>query len=185
MHALRAWWLVVWRGRSTNTPNWDLAATCMTKGERGLLLVEAKAHEDELDGAGKRSPKTGNGWKNHDSIRAAIAQANTGLSHASGGEWYLSRDNHYQLSNRFAWAWKLASIGVPVVLVYLGFLDADDMAKGDGDTRLFRSHDDWEAALRSHANGIVDESCWNRELEVDGVSLRALVRSCRVPFPPL
>ena len=28
------------------------------------------------------------------------------------------------MSNRFAWAWKLADLGVPVVLVYLGFFRA-------------------------------------------------------------
>ena len=31
------------------------------------------------------------------------------------------------MSNRFAWAWKLASSSVPVVLIYLGFLRADEM----------------------------------------------------------
>jgi hypothetical protein len=41
--------------------------------------------------------------------------------------WTLSRDSHYQLTNRFAWAWKLASMGVPVVLGYLGFQGAAEM----------------------------------------------------------
>lgn len=31
------------------------------------------------------------------------------------------------MSNRFAWAWKLATMEVPVVLVYLGFLNATEM----------------------------------------------------------
>jgi hypothetical protein len=40
--------------------------------------------------------------------------------------FHISRDNRYQMSNRFAWSWKLASVGVPVVLVYLGFVGAAD-----------------------------------------------------------
>ena len=43
---LRQWWLAVPRG--ANTPNWDIASTCTIKGQRGLLLVEAKAHSAEL-----------------------------------------------------------------------------------------------------------------------------------------
>jgi len=42
-------------------------------------------------------------------------------------KWQLSRDSLYQLANRFAWAWKIASLGVPVALVYLGFIAADQM----------------------------------------------------------
>ena len=176
---LRDWWLAVPRG--ANTPNWDLAATCTVADERGLVLVEAKAHQSELSAAGKALPTTANGWKNHDSISAAIAQANAGLRQASGGRWALSRDHHYQLSNRFAWAWKLASTGVPVVLVYLGFLDADDMAT---DSPLFHAHDNWVDKLKCHANGIVDDACWDRQLDIAGVSLSALIRTCRVPLPP-
>ena len=63
---------------------------------------------------------------NHNQIGDAIQQANHGLEPLLPG-WDLSRDSHYQLSNRFAWSWKIASMGVPVVLVYLGFLNADEM----------------------------------------------------------
>jgi hypothetical protein len=68
-----------------------------------------------------------NGLRNHDKIGSAIRQANTNLNLISPG-WNLSGDLHYQLSNRFAWSWKLASLGIPVVLVYLGFLNANDMS---------------------------------------------------------
>ena len=123
---LRSWWLAVTRG-STMTPSWDLATTCTIRNRPGLLLMEAKAHSAELDHLGKRTPRTTNGWKNHERIGAAIAEANEGLRLVNGRPWALSRDSHYQLSNRFAWAWKLASLGIPVVLVYLGFLNAVEM----------------------------------------------------------
>jgi hypothetical protein len=41
---LRSWWLADPRPTST-TPSWDIASTCAINGQRGLLLVEAKAHE--------------------------------------------------------------------------------------------------------------------------------------------
>ena len=31
--------------------------------------------------------------------------------------------------NKVSWAWKLAELGLPVVLVYLGFIGCNDMAK--------------------------------------------------------
>ena len=103
----------------------DIASACEIEGKSGLLLVEAKAHENELSYSGKSSPGVSvNSQGNHQQIGQAIAEANAGLELAAGNPWGISRDSHYQLSNRFAWAWKLASLGVPVVLVYLGFLNA-------------------------------------------------------------
>lgn len=176
--ALKDWWLAVARG--ANTPTWDLASTCRIEGTRGLVLVEAKAHRNELSSAGKSLPGSDNGWKNHARIASAIADGNVGLARASGGEWSLSRDDCYQLSNRFAWSWKLAASGIPVVLGYLGFLDAEDMA---GDGPLFRSHDDWVDAVKGHAAGAVDASCWGRQLRVEGVPLLAVIRSRRQALP--
>ncbi len=43
---LRDWWLAVPR-RNTRTPNWDIASTCTVDDARGILLVEAKAHNEE------------------------------------------------------------------------------------------------------------------------------------------
>ena len=49
---LRDWWLAVVKGRP-RTPNWDIASTCTVTAngmnKPGLLLVEAKAHAEELD----------------------------------------------------------------------------------------------------------------------------------------
>ena len=76
------------------------------------------------------------------------------LELATGGSWGLLRDHHYQLANRFAWSWKLALVGVPVVLVYHGFLNAQEMAPKDVP---LRSEGDWTRALKDHTRGIVDE----------------------------
>ena len=176
--ALKEWWLSVPRG--ANTPNWDLASTCTVEDRQGLLLVEAKAHATELSAAGKSLPTTENGWKNHERIGLAIAESSSELQRECGGAWSLSRDDRYQLSNRFAWAWKIAALGTPVALVYLGFLNADDMRR---DGPLFQTHDDWANAVRQHAVGAVDDSCWGRRLQVRNVPLFPLIRSRTVRLP--
>ncbi|HUW11848.1 MAG TPA: hypothetical protein VM537_19130 [Anaerolineae bacterium] len=175
---VKCWWLKVPRG--ANTPNWDIASTCKIQGRDGLVLVEAKAHWKELSCLGKPKPKTPNGRENHERIGAAIQEANAALNGIVTG-WGLSRDSHYQLSNRFAWAWKLASLGVPVILVYLGFLNADDMG---GRSRPFHTADDWEEAVRAHSAGVVPERVWaDGPLDIGGTPLKALIRSVQTDLP--
>ena len=176
---LRDWWLKVVRG--ANTPNWDLATTCQFEGRNGLVLMEAKAHSNELSIAGKSTPRRENGWKNHEQIGFAIEQARAGFEQDVGGSWRLARDSHYQLSNRFAWSWKLTLLGIPVVLVYLGFLNAEDMSP---DGPLFRSEGDWVRAMKDHARGVVDDTCWEKRLVLTGAPFRPLIRAIEVPFAP-
>lgn len=115
------WWLAHTRG--ANVPNWDLAATCSIGGRRGLVLLEAKAHENELSPAGKvlRPDAPANSRENHERIDQAIEEARQALDRLVPGV-RISRDSHYQLSNRVAYAWKLASLGIPNVLIYLGLI---------------------------------------------------------------
>ena len=110
-------------------------------------------------------------------IRSAIMEANADLERLTGSVWRLSRDSHYQLSNRFAWSWKLASLQMPVVLVYLGFLNAYDMVQ---DGTLFESESDWSQAVFSHACGVVDEAIWGRRIDVNGTPFWPLVRATEV-----
>ena len=173
---LRDWWLAA--GRNPRTPNWDIASTCSIDGRQGLLLIEAKAHVAEL------APKSDRCGSSNDENRAqiarAISEANDGLHIATEGQWNLSRDHHYQLSNRFAWSWKMASLGVPVVLVYLGFINAQDMAG----KKLLQNHDDWEQCAKEYGEGIVDNSCWGHCMDIDGTPLLPLIRSYDQPFFP-
>ena len=175
---LRKWWLAVPRG--ANTPNWDIASTCTIKGQRGLLLVEAKAHSAELRESGSFS--SGNP-DNRERIRLAITEATAGLQAATRGPWKLSPDTHYQLSNRFAWSWKLASLGIPVVLLYLGFLNAEDMADRG---QVFGSEGQWETSLRAYSQGVVDDHCWGQWIDLNGVPLLLLIRGFDQPLggPP-
>ena len=119
-----------------------------------------------------------NSQENHKQIGWAIAEASDGLASTTGKPWGLSRDHHYQLSNRFAWSWKLASLGIPAVLLYLGFLNAQDMAEP-----LFRSEAEWTRAIRDHCRGAVDERCWGEWLDFAGVPPERRPLEVR-PVPP-
>ncbi len=165
---LADWWLAV-KPRA-NTPNWDLVATCQVNGKVGLILLEAKAHKRELGHAGKSEPTTDNGWKNHAHIGAAIEDVNTRLNTKSSG-WALSRDTHYQLCNRFAWSWKLASMGIPVVLVYLGFLNADEMPAP------FPSPAAWCDAVHEYSQEIIPERVWESKVMVGDTPIFPIIRS--------
>ena len=168
---LREWWLAV--PRRANAPNWDIASTCTIKGRHGLLLVEAKAHVNELSSAGKSRPPTPNGRENHCRIKQAIHEPAEGFGNATDMQWDLSRDHHYQVSNRFAWSWKLATLGIPVVLVYLGFLNAREMAD---EGPLLRTKTHWADTVKAHNRDVVDEACWGKWMDIAGVPFLPLIR---------
>jgi hypothetical protein len=164
------WWLAT--ARSARTPSWDIASRALVSRRPGMILVEAKAHAGELSAGGGRSTDAGN----QERIAAAIRSANEGLESALPG-WGLVYDRHYQLSNRFAWAWKLASLGLDVVLVYLGFLGCTEMVG----CRLLGDSDTWNSAVREHARGVVPEQAWGRRIAVGDGSLLPLIRTARIP----
>ena len=177
---LGCWWLPNDR-LDARTPNWDIASTCMINGSPGVLLIEAKAHDEELikEAAGRQLEGRDKGDQaarqaSHDTIGAAIEEARAGLSAATGLPWQISRDSHYQLSNRLAWSWKLAMLGFPVILVYLGFLKADEMTdKG----KPFATAADWGKLVRDHGAGVVPPEIWNREWSVASQPFVPLLRS--------
>ena len=176
---LKDWWFEVPVGRG---PTWDLVSECSvgsgTRARRGVLLVEAKAHWAELEQNGKKlsANASDNSRRNHDRIGSAIDEANVGLRTLTGDPgWALCRDKCYQLANRFAWAWKLMDLGVPVVLVYLGFLNATEMSD---EGHPFCDHADWEECVKTHAKHRVPEGIWERQWHAtNGASLVACIRS--------
>ena len=173
---LQEWWLAEGRGRA-KTPSWDIASTCTVSGKSGLLLVEAKAHSEELS----KGDRCGAGPVNRKRIETALKEASVGLRKATGGPWRLSVEHRFQLANRFAWSWKLATLRVPVVLVYLGFLDALEMTDKKG---LFASDDDWRSALLEYCRETIDPACWEAVLDVGGTPMLPLMRTDLQPFEP-
>ena len=176
---LREWWLAEGGDRS-RTPTWDIASTCTVSGRKGLFLVEAKAHSKEIS----KSDRSGAKPANRKRIESALEEANAGLRELTGGSWRLSAEHHYQLSNRFAWSWKLTRLGVPVVLPYLGFLNAVEMAdKG----RLFGSGEDWRDTLLDHCSGAIDAACWESMLDDRPANEHdcTVLHAARPPVPSL
>jgi hypothetical protein len=110
-------------------------------------------------------------------IDAAIQQANAGLNGLLPG-WHLAQHIFYQLSNRFAWSWKIASLGMPVVLVYLGFLNADEMPQP------FHSAAHWAAVVRGWAGQTVPAGAWETQMYVNGTLFLPVLRAVDIRFEP-
>jgi hypothetical protein len=176
---LRSWWLPENYPRA-RTPNFDIASTCLIGSKRGLLLIEAKAHINELRGEAhgrRKTPRKARPGEveetaeyreaSHETIGRAIEWAREGFSIATGFPWGIDRDRCYQMSNRFAWAWRLMDLGIPVVLVYLGFLNASEM---NDISPAFGSHEEWEREIRAHSANIVPPEIWDKTLRVNGES---------------
>lgn len=174
---LLSWWLAVY-GPTTQTPNADIFSTCSLDNRPGLLFVEAKAHSRELkkEEAGK-SLSDRSSQDNHLRIGRAILEARDELNRRRPG-FNISRDSHYQMSNRFAWAWRLASRGTPVALIYLGFLGATEMA-GPA-TVPFNSPAEWEGCLLDHSRSIIPESVWGDRVPTNGAPIYPRICSMRI-----
>ena len=180
---LASWWLV--HRTRANTPNWDIATEATIAGRRGLVLVEAKANVPELSDAGKPSPDRPEGQSaesrlrsraNHERIAAAIDSARTGLLGQLPG-LDISRDRHYQLSNRLAFTWKLGSLGVPSVLLYLGFT-GDDGIRDAGEPLKNEAH--WQQVFEQHLRDVGLEGVDTQPISTGDAPFWLLCRSRRV-----
>jgi hypothetical protein len=171
------WWLAAAAG--AKLPTWDILSSATVNGREGLLLVEAKAHASELDVRGKTPADldSAGSLANHAQIERCIDEACVALRQVSAPAWKLSRDSHYQLANRFAWAWKIASMGIPVVLVYLGFVGADEFSDPIED------EDTWTRLVHEHASRALDAAVWTSTIDVNGTALVPLLRAARVALP--
>jgi hypothetical protein len=179
--SLKAWWLA----HAGNTPNWDFASACVLEGKRGLLLVEAKANVPELSKAGKRLvgiragkgkaaiPPSSKAKQNDARIREAIAEAGRAFAALGVGKAFTA-EAHYQLANRLAFAWKLASLGVPVALVYLGFCGDHGLVR-IGAPLACEEH--WCDLLRGHFSSCVPMKERELRVVVDGVPLWFAMRA--------
>jgi hypothetical protein len=167
------WWVA--HPPLANEPNWDMLATCKIWDHDAFLFVEAKSYGDELDWNPKRQPRPSpESRENHERIGKAIDEAGHALTQIVGEPVNLSRDKCYQLSNRVAWAWKLASTGSPTVLAYVGFLQ--DWSITDLGCP-FRDHADWLGAMKRYMRGIVPDCLIERRLDCGLAPMWFLIRS--------
>jgi hypothetical protein len=89
------WWLK--RQKGAKTPNWDIVSTCSIDKRGGLILVEAKLYDKELN---ENDSCGASNQENLAQIDKALREANVGLG-TLATKWGLSKDTHYQISNRF------------------------------------------------------------------------------------
>jgi len=154
--ALNKWWLE----KNARTPVWDFACNAKIFGTPGLILVEAKAHRNELykvkDASGAKT-----GSPNRNRIEEALSIINEKY------KLKLSADKYFQLSNRIAWCIKLASLGIPVVLIYLGCLRSEEMKISKNDT-ILESANQWDEIVTTYSKHI---SFYNWEQSVSGERL--------------
>ena len=85
------------------------------------------------------------------------------------------------MSNRFAWAWKLADRGKPVVLIYLGFLHCEDMHNGVSQKPI-SDGEDWQKLVEAHSRILFDAQIWNKEWQVNGQPFIPLIRTYDQPL---
>lgn len=181
---LGRWWLTV-ATRTTRTPNWDIVSTCTIEGHPGILLIEAKAHDEELlkEETGRKSiepPVAASSRRNLLRIDWALRDASVALTDQTGLPWSLSRDWAYQMSNRFAWAWKLTELGIPVVLVYLGLLNAHEMSDRG---KPLADATAWREAVMHHSSSLFPAQVWDARWICHTQPLIPLIRSLAVTLP--
>ncbi|MBN2830623.1 MAG: hypothetical protein JXR56_09925 [Candidatus Cloacimonetes bacterium] len=158
---LQDWWLI----KSGTTPVWDIVCEAEINGQAGLILVEAKAHKIELHEQDKSDAKE----LNRTQIKKALKEVNSIFPDCN-----LSVDSHYQLANRFAWSWKLAEMGIPVVLIYLGFLNVEEWKD------RFKDHEDWENILKNYNQTTVPNKYWGTEIKTNKASFYPIIRSYEI-----
>lgn len=170
---IQRWWLR--RPQGANTPNWDIALTARIEDRPGLVLVEAKANVPEMSQAGKplAADASENSRLNHDRIGQAIAEAASGWR-LQAPDARLDRDSHYQLANRLAFTWKLTTLGIPVVLLYLGFTGDEGIADAG---EPIRDDVHWQALFRDHALAVGVSSALERRLDFGAAPSWVLCRS--------
>lgn len=184
---MRHWWFAIFKGGLQTGPSFDIASTCtVTVGNErksGILLVEAKAYDNELIKEEKGKPLSANASAgeqvNHDRIGEVIGNANEQFAQATGLHWALSRDSHYQMSNRFASACKLTELGYPVILVYLAFLNANEMRDLG---KPLGTSTEWQALVIAHSAPVLPESVWDRPWTLRGQPFIPLIRELDWPL---
>ena len=164
-----------WPKHPARRPVWDMVLTAQIGDKKGLILVEGKAHEGELDRTGKKkdADASDESLHNHEKIRQNIEKACGELSHLIEG-FSISRDTHYQLSNRITFAWKLASEGIPTILMYLGFL-CDTYFRD-----YLRDGDHWQRVIGAYLDGIVPLSFPEKWIGCGASKMYMAIRALKV-----
>jgi hypothetical protein len=113
-------------------------------------------------------------------VSCRIQDADLALAGETCLPWALSHDTYYQMSNRFAWAWKLTELGLPVILIYIGFLGAEEMLKKNQNP--FLTHEQWDHLVKLHSATLFPNEVWGREWKVHWQSFTPIIRAVNQPL---
>jgi hypothetical protein len=112
---------------------------------------------------------------NRSKIEEAINQARREINEAiAPNEISISMEKCYQLSNRVAHAWWLANQGIPVVLMYLGFLKCEEM-KANGE--LFGEHSKWKDCFKDYASKVGVDNILGKWVDCGKSGFKLIVKS--------
>lgn len=139
------WW-IEHRGKR---PTWDYVCEAKIDGQDGLILVEAKAQKSECGKKKKVLSKDANVYQkgNHDHIENAIETEISSLCGQYSG--------YYQIANRIAYANRIRELGIPVILIFLGFL-GDSGSNGQWETEDKWKSDMWEIIDKLSLTRLID-----------------------------
>jgi hypothetical protein len=169
------WWLAY----NGTIPNWDFIIQAASPQGPALVLIEAKAHIGEFDRKPKPLARRGDPDAqaktdaNDLQIRRAVNEASSALSKIIDGI-SISCDHHYQLSNRMAMAWKLASLSIPNALVFLGFTGDHELST---EGKYFVDDDHWHDAFSEYAVDSFPMNWLDKDIALGHASFRLLSRS--------
>lgn len=71
-------------------------------------------------------------------------------------------------------------MGVPVILVYLGFLRATEMSDHG---KPFVDCAGWSRVVLEYSRDIVPEGAWNRDLKVGSAAVKPIIRALEQEIP--
>ena len=171
-------WALFWP-LGSGIHNWDAVGWIHSKGKRELLLIEAKAHLDEIRSDckaglplirdGKEEPASPASLKNKLKISKAFQEVKSSLNVPAEKDW---TQKYYQYTNRIATLYFLQNNGIDTNLAFIYFVG--DRAKGKN---CPSSKQDWQPALQDQATwvGLPEEHALKDRihklfLHVDGIS---------------
>ena len=171
------WWLKH-PGPSAITPMFDIISTCTIDGKKGILLVEGRVNTGELFYNSIKkilsNLHTDNVMANQVSVENAINEANTSIS-KTVKDIKLSTENCYQLSSRITEAWWLASKGIPVVLLYVGFLNYEKLSYKTH--KIFTTDAEWQDLFKKHTEKVGVDKLLEKSVNCGAASFTTIVRS--------
>ena len=111
---------------------------------------------------------------NQVSVENAINEANTSIS-KTVKDIKLSTENCYHLSSRIAEAWWLASKGIPVVLLYVGFLNDEKLSFKKHN--IFTTDAEWQDLFKKHTEKVGVDKLLEKSIDCGAASFTTIVRS--------